>query len=64
MPDNDGRYTPAEAAALLGVKTPTLRGYLNRKVLPEPATTRIGKRVQRSFSREWIEDARRRLQGE
>lgn len=63
MPDSLEQFTPSEAAVLLGVQPSTLRGYVLRGELAEPGWMRVGKKRQRSYGRQWIDDARKVLEG-
>jgi MerR family regulatory protein len=50
-----------EAAAQLGVKPPTLRGYHARGILPEPDRVRVGRRVQRGYTEKYLQEAAQTL---
>lgn len=63
MPDALGNYTPAETAAELGVNVSTLRNYVLRGELPEPGWVRVGRKRQRSYPKDWIDNAKLVLKG-
>ena len=54
-------WTAKETAAFLGVDPTTLRGYLNKKLLPEPIKLQIGLRTVRGFDEQWAIEAKRIL---
>jgi DNA-binding transcriptional MerR regulator len=54
--------TTQTAAALLGVAPSTLRSYIKQKVLDDPGLLRVGRRLQRGYTEEYIAQARRQLQ--
>lgn len=60
--DGTEYHTPMEAAHMLGVKPSTLRGYIARGVLPEAPRVRIGRRLQRGFTKAYLDAAKRTLE--
>jgi DNA-binding transcriptional MerR regulator len=51
-------YSLDEAARLLGVSSKTLKGYIKRKVVPDPGTTAQGLRDYYNLTDGWVEQAR------
>jgi transposase-like protein len=55
-------WTTKQVAEALGVSPSTLRNWINKaRKLPEPEWGRKGTRVERHYSRQWIEDAGKTL---
>lgn len=62
--DEDQTYSTSEVARLLGVTDATVRRYVATGFLPEPGWVRVGRRRHRQYSKSWVENARRKLDGE
>ena len=60
---NGQRYfTIVDAAHELGVSAKTIRGYIEKGLIPEPPTVRYGVRVINHFPTEFINKAKEHLE--
>ena len=55
-------YTTSEVAAVLGVSAVTVRRYVATGQLPEPGWEKRGKKRQRAYTQEWVDQAVKWLQ--